>query len=144
MGDLEHLEAAPRQRGLRLAHLWAIVPFAIAWFVHSIDYIEPFDFWWNVKSGQIMSQTGRFLGEDVLVWTPVRQPYSNPQWGSQLLLYWLYEASPYLLLTARTLIIAGTLGFFLWLCFWRTNALRAASVATPTSNVAMRATEPCF
>jgi hypothetical protein len=130
-GSLAQDAAEPtRVRGLRLAHLWAIVPFAIAWFVHSIDFIEPFDFWWNVKSGQIMTQTGRFLGQDVLVWTPVREPYSNPQWGSQLLLYWLYEASPYLLLTARTLIIAATLGFILWLCFWRTNALRAASIAT--------------
>ena len=57
--------------GLRRAHLWAVIPIAIAWFAASIDVIEPFDFWWNVKSGQIMFQTGRFLSSDVLVWSPV-------------------------------------------------------------------------
>ena len=86
---------------IKKIHLWAILPFAIAWFAASIDMIEPFDFWWNVKSGQIMMQTGQFLGTDVLVWSPVREPYSNPQWGSQLLFYWFYAISPYLMLTMR-------------------------------------------
>lgn len=123
-----HTETRTNTRGLRLVHLWAIVPIAIAWFLQSIDTIEPFDFWWNVKSGEIMAQTGRFLSTDVLVWTPVRLPYSNPQWGSQLVFYWLYNASPYLLLTARTVIIAATLGVLMWLCFWRSGSLRIASV----------------
>ena len=117
-------------RGLRLRHLWAIVPFAVAWFAASIDYIEPFDFWWNVKSGQIMTQTGAFLGTDVLAWSPVREPYSNPQWGSQLLFYWVYALSPYILLTLRALIITGTVGLLLWLCKGRSGSMRAASVAT--------------
>ncbi|HKP52318.1 MAG TPA: hypothetical protein VJ183_06665 [Chloroflexia bacterium] len=124
-------------RGLRLRHLWAIVPIAVAWFAASIDYIEPFDFWWNVKSGEIMTQTGAFLGTDVLVWSPIREPYSNPQWGSQLLFYWVYALSPYILLTLRALIITGTVGLLLWLCKWRgswsttnSGSMRAASVAT--------------
>ncbi len=117
-------------RGLRLRHLWAIVPFAVAWFAASIDYIEPFDFWWNVKSGQIMTQTGAFLSTDVLVWSPVREPYSNPQWGSQLLFYWAYALSPFVLLTLRALIITATVGFLLWLCKWRSGSMRVATVAT--------------
>lgn len=116
-------------RGLRLRHLWAIVPLAAAWFAAAIDYIEPYDFWWNVKSGQIMTQTRQFLGTDVLVWSPVREPYSNPQWGSQLLFYWVYALSPYLLLTLRVLIITATVAFLFWLCKWRSGSLRAASVA---------------
>jgi hypothetical protein len=122
-----HAEAGAPARGLRLAHLWAIVPFSIAWFAQSIDTIEPYDFWWNVKSGEIMAQTGRFLSTDVLVWTPVRLPYSNPQWGSQLLFYWIFNASPYLLLTLRTVIITATLGILVWLCFRRSGSLRIAS-----------------
>ena len=117
-------------RGLRLHHLWAIVPIAVAWFAASIDFIEPFDFWWNVKSGEIMAQTGAFLGTDVLVWSPIREPYSNPQWGSQILFYWVYAISPYLLLTLRALIITATIGVLLWLCKWRSGTIRAASVAT--------------
>jgi hypothetical protein len=121
-------EAKAATRGLRLAHLWVLVPLAIAWFAGSIDFIEPYDFWWNVKSGQIMMQTGQFLGTDVLVWTPVREPYSNPQWGSQLLFYWLYNASPYLLLALRALIVTATVGVVLWLCFWKTRSVRIASL----------------
>lgn len=115
---------------LKLAHLWAIVPLVVAWFAESIDYIEPFDFWWNLKSGQIMMQTGHFLGTDILVWSPVREPYYNPQWLSQLLFYWIYNASPYLMLTARALIITASVGLILWICGWRAKSLRVAGLAT--------------
>lgn len=118
-----------RTRGLQLAHLWLIVPLAFAWFAAGIDYIEPYDFWWNVKSGQIMAQTGRFLATDVLAWTPVREPYYNPQWGSQLLFYWLYALSPYLLLTVRAVIITATCALVLKLGAWKSGSLRAATVA---------------
>ena len=128
--DARETSHAVSRGGLRLAHLWAIVPFAIAWFASSIAFIEPYDFWWNVKSGQIMAETGQFLSTDVLVWTPVREPYYNPQWGSQLLFHWLYAASPYLLLTARTLIIACTVGIVMWLGAWRSRSLQVATLAT--------------
>lgn len=121
---------ATQPRGLRLVHLWAIVPLSIIWYAQSTDFIEPFDFWWNVKSGQIMMQTGHFLASDVLVWSPVRLPYSNPQWGSQLLFYWFYSVSPYLLLTVRALIIASTMGLLMWLCAWKVRSIRVASVVT--------------
>jgi hypothetical protein len=117
-------------KGLRLRHLWAIVPLAVAWFAASIDFIEPFDFWWNLKSGEIMTQTGQFLATDVLVYTPVREPYYNPQWGSQLLFYWVYSFSPYLLLALRAIIVTGSVALLLWLCAWRTGSMRVASVTT--------------
>ena len=113
-----------------MAHLWAILPLALAWFTSSIDYIEPYDFWWNVKSGEIMAKTGRFLGTDVLVWTPVRLPYSNPQWGSQLIFYWFYNLSPYLVLTLRVMIITAAMALLLRLIFRKTGSLRIASVVT--------------
>lgn len=123
-------EEATRTKGVQLKHIWPIVPLAFAWFAAGIDYIEPYDFWWNVKSGQIMAQTGHFLSTDVLAWTPVREPYYNPQWGSQLLFYWLYALSPYLLLTVRALIITATVGLVLKLGAWKSGSLRAATVAT--------------
>jgi hypothetical protein len=123
-------EATQVKRGLRKLHLWAIVPLAVAWFAGSIDFIEPFDFWWNLKSGEIMAQTGQFLATDVLVWTPVREPYYNPQWGSQILFHWIFSASPYILLTLRAAIVTGAVGLLLWLCTWGTGSLRIASVAT--------------
>jgi hypothetical protein len=123
-------QSAVARGGLRRAHLWAVIPFAIAWFAASIDVIEPFDFWWNVKSGQIMFQTGHFLSTDVLVWSPVREPYYNPQWGSQILFYFFYHISPYLLLTLRAVIITASVGLLLRICTWRSMSLRAGALAT--------------
>ncbi|MEO6457511.1 MAG: hypothetical protein ABIO92_04445, partial [Chloroflexia bacterium] len=116
-------------RGLCLIHLWLIVPLVLAWFAASIAFIEPYDVWWNLKSGEIMMQTGQFLGTDVLVWTPVRLPYSNPQWGSQLLFYWIYDLSPYLLLTVRAIIITASVGILMACCFSRSRSLRVATLA---------------
>jgi hypothetical protein len=131
-----HAAAADAQRKgrsnafiLKREHLWALIPLAVAWFAASIDFIEPFDFWWNVKSGEIMAHTGRFLATDVLVYTPVREPYANPQWGSQLLFYWLYSITPYLLLTLRAVIMTGVVALLIWLCTWRSGSLRAGAVA---------------
>ena len=129
-GEVEEAQEQEQEGGLRLRHLWAIVPLAVAWFAGSIDFIEPFDFWWNLKSGEIMMQTGQFLANDVLVWTPVREPYYNPQWGSQLLFHWVFSVSPYLLLTLRAAIVTGAVGLLLWLCAWKSGSLRVASVAT--------------
>lgn len=114
---------------LKREHLWALIPLAAAWFGASIDFIEPYDFWWNVKSGEIMAQTGRFLATDVLVYTPVREPYANPQWGSQLIFYWLYSISPYLLLALRAVITTAVMGLLIWLCTWRSGSLRAGAIA---------------
>src|SRR5436305_14898062 len=86
-------QSAIARGGLRREHLWAIIPFTIAWFAASIDMIEPFDFWWNVKSGQIMVLSHSFLSVDLLVWSPVREPYYNPQWLSQILFYAFYHIS---------------------------------------------------
>jgi hypothetical protein len=124
-------QAARRSRAfvLKREHLWALIPLAAAWFGSAIDFIEPYDFWWNLKSGEIMAQTGRFLATDVLVYTPVREPYANPQWGSQLLFYWLFDLSPYVLLTLRPIIMTAVMGLLIWLCAWRSGSLRAGAIA---------------
>src|SRR4051812_31450068 len=79
---------------LRRRHLWLLAPLAIIWSFECLRAIEPFDFWWNVASGKIMFDMGQFLGTDVLVYSPVREPYSNPQWVAQLLFYAFYAVSP--------------------------------------------------
>ena len=71
---------------------------------------------------------GAFPGVGRVGLEPVRLPYSNPQWGSQLIFYWLYNASPYILLTVRALIVTGALGLIVWLCYWRTRSIRIASI----------------
>ena len=114
---------------LRRSHLWVIVPLALIWVFQSLPTIEPFDFWWNVTSGRIMFETGRFLADDVLVYTPVRQPYSNPQWGSQLLFYAFYALWPGLLLAVRLAIITATYGILFAICRQRSRSLGWSAVA---------------
>lgn len=130
---------------LSLNYLWAIGPIAVAWLTSSVGYIEPYDFWWNVKGGELMVQAGHVVNPDLLVWTPGREGYANSQWGAQVLFYWLYSLSPYLLLTARVLIVSATIGLLLALCRLRSGSLRVASLAVlltlllVSTNQAMRA-----
>jgi hypothetical protein len=121
---------APGRFALRRRHLWIIAPLALIWIFQCFTSIEPFDFWWNVTSGRIMAQTGRFLGTDVLVFSPVREPYSNPQWLAQLLFYAVYALSPGLLLALRAAIITAAYGLIYAVCFRRSRSYGWSAVAT--------------
>ena len=115
---------------LRLAHIWLAVPLLVTFIYLGIGQIETFDFWWNAKSGQIMAQSGQILLNDVLVYSPVRLPYYNPQWGAQLILYWLYSASPLLLLLARCLIFTAVNAIVMYHAVRRSAAPRTAALVT--------------
>jgi hypothetical protein len=130
--DIQHATRNTQHASFRLrrAHLWIIAPLALIWIFQSAALIEPFDFWWNVTSGRIMVETGRFLGTDVLVYTPVREPYSNPQWGSQLLFYAVYSVSPLLLLTLRVAIVVATYGVLFAAARAASGSLAWAACAT--------------
>ena len=114
---------------LRRRHLWVLAPLALIWVFQSIGTIEPFDFWWNVTSGRIMVQTGRFLADDLLVYSPVRLPYSNPQWGAQLLFYGAWVLGPTVLLLLRAAIVTATYGILFAVCYRRSRSLGWAAVA---------------
>ena len=111
-------------------HLWLIAALALIWIFQSFATIEPFDFWWNAASGRWMAEHGRFLADDVLVYSPVRRPYSNPQWGAQLLFYGLFSVAPGLLLLARVAIVTATYGLLYAICYRRTRSWGWAAVAT--------------
>ena len=115
---------------LQRRHLWPIAALALIWIFQSFATIEPFDFWWNVASGRWMAAHGQFLADDVLVYSPVRQPYSNPQWGAQLLFYGLFSVGPGLLLLARVAIITATYGLLYAVCYRRSGSWGWAAVAT--------------
>ncbi len=114
---------------VRRRHLWILAPLALIWIFQCFTQIEPFDFWWNVTSGRIMFATGRFLADDVLVYTPVRLPYSNPQWLAQLLFYAVYGAWPAAMLLVRTAIITATYGLLFAVCYRRSRSLGWSAVA---------------
>ncbi len=115
---------------LHRRHLWPIAALALIWIFQSFATIEPFDFWWNTASGRWMVEHGRFLADDVLVYSPVRLPYSNPQWGAQLLFYGLFTAAPGLLLLARVAIMTATYGLLYAVCYRRSGSWGWAAVAT--------------
>ncbi|HMA33678.1 MAG TPA: hypothetical protein VKY74_04280, partial [Chloroflexia bacterium] len=121
--------ARPGWFTLQRRHLWIIAPLALIWILQSLSTIEPFDFWWNVTSGRWMVEHGRFLADDVLVFSPVRQPYSNPQWGAQLLFYGLYALAPGLLLAVRAAIVTATYGLLYAICYRRSRSYGWSALA---------------
>lgn len=106
------------------------MPLLVTFIYLGISTIETFDFWWNAASGRIMTQSGQILRDDVLVYTPVRLPYYNPQWGAQLLLYWLLDAGAGVLLFVRGLIFTLVNGLVLYQSLRRSNAPRTAALVT--------------
>jgi len=120
---------AAARTGLRLAHLWLLVPLALIFVLAARDVIETFDFWWNAKSGEWMVQQGQILLKDILVYSPARAgTYYNPQWLAQVILYLLYAAGPATLLLFRALLFSFVIGLAIWHSLRRSNSYRIASL----------------
>jgi len=82
---------APVTRGLTLDRLWLLVPpiGLFAWLQR--DLIDPADFWWHLRTGQIIVQTGHIPTTDLFTFTRAGMPWTNQAWLMQVLLYLVYR-----------------------------------------------------
>ena len=82
---------APVTRGLTLDRLWLLVPpiGLFAWLQHVL--IDPADFWWHLRTGQIIVQTGLIPTTDLFTFTRAGMPWTNQAWLMQVLLYLAYR-----------------------------------------------------
>ncbi len=66
------------------------------------------DFWWHLRTGQLIAETGALPAHDVFSYTAAGQPWFVEEWLSELVMYWLYAAGGYATLVAGfSLIITG-------------------------------------
>jgi hypothetical protein len=94
---------------LTLDDLWLLIPPALLFIWLGIETIHPSDFWWHLRTGQVIVQTGRVPTVDLFTFTRAGQPWTNQAWLTQVVFYLLYGVGglPLILLFFRGSIVAG-------------------------------------
>jgi len=90
--------------------------------------ITPHDFWWHVRTGALIAETGAIPSVDLFSFTRAGEPWVNQAWAMQLALYGIHAAGgPALVLFAHALTIA--LGYALLVAaLLRHHGARAAAL----------------
>jgi hypothetical protein len=94
---------------ITLDDLWLLIPPALLFVWLGIETIHPADFWWHLRTGQVIVQTGRVPAVDLFTFTRAGQPWTNQAWLTQAALYLLYRVGglPLILLSFRISIVTG-------------------------------------
>ncbi|GIV96192.1 MAG: hypothetical protein KatS3mg057_0849 [Herpetosiphonaceae bacterium] len=118
-----------RERGLSLDQLYIIVAVALIALRPLLTPIPPYDFWWHLKFGQVIAQTGAIPTADSFSFTRAGEPFFDQSWLSQLVLYWLYNLGGVeLIILIQAAVIATTYGLLLLLAIRRTGRVRLSTV----------------
>jgi hypothetical protein len=98
----------PRVAGIGLDIVWVFVILAGFLFFTSLVPLKPNDFWWHLKTGEIIFNNHSIPTTNIYAWTlPSNQPYYYAAWLTELLFYLLYRLGNISLLEfVRTLLIA--------------------------------------
>lgn len=117
------IRPAPRVAGLRgglirlftgrltIGDLWLILPPAMAFIFLVNRQIHPADFWWHVRTGQIIVTTGQIPTTDLFTFTRAGETWINQAWLMQVLLYLELRLGglPFVLFAHALMITAGYL-----------------------------------
>ncbi len=77
---------------LTLDDIWLLLPLVMAFIFVTNTQVHPADFWWHVRTGQIIVQTGQIPTTDLLTFTRAGQPWTNQGWLMQVFLYLVFRA----------------------------------------------------
>jgi hypothetical protein len=113
----EHAAAAPPPAAgvhagrLSLEAIWLILPLAMAFIFVTNTQIHPADFWWHVRTGQIITETGQIPTTDRFTFTRAGEPWTNQGWLMQVFLYLEFQAGglPLVIFIHALTIAAGYL-----------------------------------
>jgi hypothetical protein len=81
-------------------------------FVMTLYPIVDPDFWWHVRTGQLIAQTQSIPHTDPYSFTNMGRPWITHEWLSEVVLFWLFQLGSYgLLIFTFSLIITGAFLF---------------------------------
>jgi hypothetical protein len=91
--------------------LFTIILFISIFFISIRPIADP-DFWWHLKTGEILLSTGAIPKSDPFSFTRLGEPWIAHEWLSELVIYFMYDMGNYYLLI---LFFSGiiTLSFYL-------------------------------
>lgn len=105
------------QRDWRLGtdSLWLVVVLAAHTFLTALVPLPPNDYWWHLKLGELIAETGTIPTANMFAWTlPATTPFVYAAWLGELLLFLLHRwGGLELLIFTRTLIV--------FVAFWLTG-----------------------
>lgn len=115
---------------LRIEHVWQGVPTALVVWVRFCMPLGLLDFWWHLKLGQIITETGAIPRTDLFSFTAAGA-YSSPHsWLAETIFYLIYRVGDFpLLIALNAVLLAAALGVIQWWCFQETRSHRLAALA---------------
>lgn len=114
---------------LTLDDLWLLLPPLMLFATVAIKPIHPADFWWHLRTGQIIVESGHVPTTDLLSFTRFGQPWTNQGWLTQVGYYLLYRVGDLpLIILAHALLITAGYALIEAACFL-SSAIRSRNVA---------------
>ena len=87
------------------------------------------DFWWHLRTGQLIAQTGAVPHQDIYSYTALGHPWVAQEWLAELLMYWLYAGGGYAAVaTVFSLVMTGAY-FVLYRLLLRLEVGRTVALA---------------
>ena len=84
-------------------------------FAAGLCKVADLDFWWHLKTGELIARTGEIPRQDAFSYTARGNEYIDHEWLFQLSQFWIYEAwGPAGIAVAKSLLIALTLSIVGW------------------------------
>ena len=101
------MKSNPRQ-------IFVIVLFSALIFITLRPVTDP-DFWWHLKTGQLISQTQQIPKQDPFSYTALGKPWTTHEWLSELMIFKIFQAGSFaaLILTFSLIITAAYLLVYL-------------------------------
>jgi hypothetical protein len=78
--------------GLRIDHLYLLLPLSLIGLIAGLIPLHPHDFWWHIRVGQLILQEGRVPWTQLFSWSiPLDTPFIYTAWLAEVLHFLLYQ-----------------------------------------------------
>ena len=112
---------------LSFDHACALIVLALIALRPLLTPLAPHDFWWHLRQGEIIAQSGAIPTHDAFSWTQNGRAFFDQSWLSQLLLHALNRVGGLeLIVLFQAAIVTLSYALLLWLC-----ARRARQILCP-------------
>lgn len=117
---------------LTLSDVWLLLPPLILFTTVALKQIHPADFWWHLRTGQLIAQTGSIPTTDLFTFTRFGEVWINQGWLMQLVFYALFQAGglPLIIFSHAVLITIGYM--FVELACLQSHPVRPRDAALAT------------
>ena len=93
--------------GLKIQHLWILLPFVLLIVVTFGTPLRLLDFWWHLKMGEMIVTTGSLPQTDIFSFTSGGKPFLLQSWLAEIFFYFLYLIGGFqLIVSGNTVLLA--------------------------------------